>query len=99
MEGSTMNGRMAKQIRRVAANPQLSEETKYKGIEHRKTLYLARLRGDGQYEYEPVPITRIQVVMGPCQRQHYKVWKNRYKHFVHRSDTLPYRGLNASMGG
>ena len=88
-----MNGRMAKQIRKIAANPQIPEETKYKGLE--RTVMLTRpVVIEGKILHERYFGKRIQVVMDSCQRRATKVWKNRFKTFHHRSDTLPNPGLN-----
>lgn len=96
-----MNGRMAKQLRRVAANPSIPAETAYTGVKHNVVMYrpLKDERGlqvyqDGKMAYEPVGVTRIQVVLKRCQRQAYKAWKHRYRHFAHRGNTLPNVGLN-----
>lgn len=94
-----MNGRMAKQLRKVAANPQVPEDTGYKAIQHPKVMYQPRLQEDGTYAYEQVGIVRLQIVLDNCQRKLYKVWKNRYRAFIQRSDTLPNRGLQVKCGG
>lgn len=90
-----MNGRLAKELRKIAANPQLSEVTKYTGIQHQKVMYREYFDPiTGAVEYRPEGVVRIQVVMDVCQRKAYKVWKARVNTFKQRSDTLPYRGLS-----
>lgn len=89
-----MNGRMAKQIRKVAANPQLPEETKYTALQHKRTMYQPVYEDGALVRYEPVGVIRLQIVMDSCQRRATKIWKNRFKTFHHRSDTLPNPGLN-----
>lgn len=97
-----MNGRMAKQLRRVAANPELPATPQYQAIQRKIVMYQPKkdelgvqVYQDGKMAYEPVGVIRMQVVLGRCQRQAYKVWKNRYKFFSHRSHTLPNVGLNS----
>jgi len=94
-----MNGRMSKQIRRVAAMPNLPKETTYNAIQHKIVQYKAVMDSDGVAKIEPYGIVRIQVVMGKCVRSHVKTWKARYNHFIRRSNTLPHRGLNKRLGG
>lgn len=101
-----MNGRMAKQLRRVAANPTIPAETEYKAIQHQRVankpvtdkLGIPAYK-DGKPVYEKVGIIRIQVILGNCQRNLYKTWKARYKHFTQSSNTLPHVGLTKRMGG
>lgn len=90
-----MNGRMCKQLRRVAAMPNLPKVTIYNAIQHKIVQY----RVNKSYQIEPYGVVRIQVVMGKCVRSHYKTWKARYKHFIQRSNTLPHRGLNKRLEG
>ena len=94
-----MNGRMAKQLRRVAKNPQLPEETTYNAIQHKIVKYRAVTSPEGIPVIEPYGVIRVQVVMGKCLRSHYKTWKARYLHFIQRSNTLPNHGLTKRLGG
>jgi len=94
-----MNGRMSKQIRRVAAMPNLPEKTIYNAIQHKIVQYKAVTSPEGIPTIEPYGVVRIQVVMGKCVRSHTKTWKARYSHFIHRSNTLPHRGLTKRLGG
>lgn len=96
-----MNGRMAKQLRRVGANPSIPSVTKYKGLERNVVMYRplkdehgVQVYKDGKQAWEPVGVKRIQVVLARCQRQAYRAWKHRYRTFAHRSNTLPSPGLN-----
>ena len=94
-----MNGRMAKQLRRVAAMPSLDSETTYNAIQHKIVQYRAVMSPEGIPTIEPYGVIRIQVVMNICVRYHYKTWKARYSHFMQRSNTLPNHGLNKKLGG
>lgn len=94
-----MNGRMAKQIRRVAAMPNLSKVTIYNAIQHKIIQYRTVTSPKGIPSIEPYGVIRTQVVMGKCVRSHTKTWKARYSYFIQRSDTLPNRGLTKRLGG
>jgi len=94
-----MNGRMAKQLRRVSRMPSLPEETIYNAIQHKIVQYGLETSPKGETSIVPHGVIRIQVVMGKCIRSHCKTWKARYNHFIRRSNTLPHRGLNKRLGG
>lgn len=92
-----MNGRMAKQLRKITANPQLPEGAVYKAIEHPIIQYRILTDAKGLSKIEPYGVTRIQIELGDCQRKLYQVWKQRYLFQKRRSDTAPYRGLQQKL--